>query len=93
MQQYKMVKQYLTNNFQLNDSHKSIIETNTASCAIASCQRKLKNWFDIDFKILGDTALVIAERDLELKFMYTMAFTNTPFDTLLHQQNQNTLQE
>ena len=85
-QHFRLMKEYLIEHLEKNSTHKAILVTNTAQRA-TQCQHELNNWLDTEAKLTGDSVLVIGDRDPELKFAYTVAFTNTKFDSSLGNPN------
>ena len=80
LQHFNQLKKAIKNSIEGNDSHKCIIITNTAKRA-NECKESIDSWLDSSDDIKGDSILVIGKQQTELKFAYTTAFTNTPFDS------------
>ena len=81
-QHFRLMKEYLITHLASNSTHKAIIVTNTALRA-SQCKNELNNWLDTHNKLHGDCVLVVGDRDPELKFAYTTAFTNNTFDSTI----------
>lgn len=79
LQHFHEMKKSLLQSVQHSIVNKCIIITNTAKRAL-ECKESLDSWLDSKETIKGDSIVVVGNQQTELKFAFTTAFTNTPFN-------------
>lgn len=75
-QSFRVLKKLIYKRMRSNKENKAIICGNVAK-QLETLKPKLDAWLDSVDEIVGDSCLVIGNQERELKFAYTVAFTDT----------------